>query len=262
MTVLLRRAVNGAVLRLTLADDATRNSLSEAMLTELSLALAQAQNNASISVIIIASQGTAFCSGHNLKELTSHRTDLDKGHAYFAKLFGMCAEVMLAINQHRCAVIAEVDGLASAAGCQLVATCDLAYASSRAGFCTPGVNIGLFCSTPLVPLSRSVGSKQAMEMLLMGGVHDADFAFRAGLINGIVPQNELSSHVNGLAESIAAKSQAAIGYGKRLFYEQRNLGLKDAYALASGVMVQNMLDGAACEGLDAFINKRNPQWPV
>ena len=258
MTGLLRREQSGAVLRLILSDEATRNSLSETMLAELRDALVV---DASVHVIIIAATGSAFSSGHNLKELTAHRTDTDKGAAYFERIFSTCSALMISISHHRCAVIAEVDGLASAAGCQLVASCDLAYASPRARFCTPGVNIGLFCSTPMVPLSRTIHAKQAMEMLLLGDAQDADFALSAGLINGIVSQNELSSHVNGLAHKIAAKSQAAISYGKRLFHDQHPLPLADAYALTSRIMVANMLDGAACEGLSAFIKKRQAQWP-
>jgi enoyl-CoA hydratase/carnithine racemase len=168
---------------------------------------------------------------------------------------------MLSISQHRCPVVAQVDGLASAAGCQLVATCDLAFASPRAGFCTPGVNIGLFCSTPMVPLSRNVAAKHAMEMLLLGDVHDADFALRAGLINAIVPQNELAGHVAGVAQKIAGRSSAAIRYGKRAFYDQRSLPLDDAYTLTARIMTENMLDGAACAGIEAFINKRSPHCP-
>ena len=258
MKRLVRREQVGTVLRLELDDDATRNSLSEAMMAELQ---AQLDVDTSVHVIIIASTGKAFSSGHNLNELTAHRADADHGQAYFEKIFDHCATLMMAIAHHRCAVIAEVDGLASAAGCQLVATCDLAYASPRAGFCTPGVNIGLFCSTPMVAVSRSVGSKQAMEMLLLGGIHDADFAHRVGLINGVVSQEELSNYVNSLSTIIAAKSQAAIGYGKRLFYDQLQVPLVEAYHIASATMVKNMMDGAACEGLDAFTHKRSPQWP-
>ena len=169
---------------------------------------------------------------------------------------------MTSIAHHRCAVIAEVDGLASAAGCQLVATCDLAYASPRATFCTPGVNIGLFCSTPMVALSRNIPAKQTMEMLLTGDVKDADFAARAGLLNAVIAQNELIGHVTSLAQRIASRSQAAITYGKRAFHEQRGLSLEDAYAFTAAVMTRNMLDGAACEGLDAFLNKRAPVWPT
>ena len=261
MNKLLQNHFNDGVLRLTLADDASRNSLSEGMMDELAAALSGADARKDVHVVIVASTGKAFSSGHNLKELTAHRSALDCGAAYFEKIFGMCAKLMMAIANHRCAVIAEVNGLASAAGCQLVASCDLAYASPNATFCTPGVNIGLFCSTPMVALSRSVGSKQAMEMLLLGGVHDAAFAVQAGLLNGVIPKEDLSNHVNGLALKIAAKSQAAIGFGKRLFHDQRQLDLAEAYNLASGIMVRNMLDGAACEGLDAFINKRQPLWP-
>jgi enoyl-CoA hydratase/carnithine racemase len=231
------------------------------MMSGLLAQLKQIEMNASVGAIVLASTGKVFSSGHNLKELTAHRADADKGQAYFEKIFGLCAEVMMSVSHHRCAVIAEVNGLASAAGCQLVAACDLAYASPRAGFCTPGVNIGLFCSTPMVPLSRNVSSKHAMEMLLVGDVKDAAFAERAGLINEIVQQNELTVYVTAIAEKIASKSQAAIKFGKRTFYDQRSLSLEDAYILAADVMVKNMLNGAACEGLDAFINKRHPQWP-
>jgi enoyl-CoA hydratase/carnithine racemase len=214
-----------------------------------------------VAAVVVAASGKVFSSGHNLKELTAHRSDADGGLSYFEGIFGKCAKLMTQVAQHRCAVIAEVDGLASAAGCQLVASCDLAYASPQASFCTPGVNIGLFCSTPMVPLSRTIFSKHAMEMLLVGGVHDAQFAFRSGLINGIVPQNELRAHVGRVAEKIAGKSMAAIAFGKRTFYEQRAMPLAEAYELASAVMARNMLDGAAREGLDAFIEKRHPKWP-
>lgn len=261
MSDLVRREAGAGVMRLTLSDEATRNSLSEAMMGELSAALAQAGADASVSAVIIAAAGKVFSSGHNLKELTAHRNDADHGLSYFEKIFGDCARLMLQIAHHRCAIIAEVDGLASAAGCQLVASCDLAYASPRAGFCTPGVNIGLFCSTPMVPLSRNLSPKHAMEMLLAGGIHDAEFAYRAGLVNAIVPQNELSARVSEVAGKIATKSLAAIAFGKRLFHDQLPLPLGEAYALAAGVMAKNMMDGAACEGLDAFIGKRQPQWP-
>lgn len=261
MTDLVRRETSAGVMRLTLSDEGTRNSLSEAMMSELALALTDAEMDRTIAVVVIASTGKVFSSGHNLKELTARRSDADSGLGYFEKIFGTCAKLMMQIAQHRCAIIVEVDGLASAAGCQLVATCDLAYASSRASFCTPGVNIGLFCSTPMVPLSRTVSTKHAMEMLLVGEVHDAEFALKAGLINAIVPQNELSARVAEVATKIAAKSMTAIAFGKRSFHDQRTLPLAEAYALTAGLMVKNMLDGAACEGLDAFISKRHPHWP-
>jgi enoyl-CoA hydratase/carnithine racemase len=261
MSNYVRVDIANGVARLTLNDEATRNSLSEAMMRALLEALQNCTENTDIGAIIIASQGTVFSSGHNLKELTAHRADGDAGLAYFEKIFGLCSTLMLAISQHRCAVIAEVDGMASAAGCQLVAACDLAYASARSRFCTPGVNIGLFCSTPMVPLSRNLSSKHALEMLLLGDVYDAAFAERVGLVNAVLGQNELSGHVRLVAEKIASKSQTAIKFGKRLFHDQRSLGLEQAYGVASAVMAQNMMDGAACEGLDAFISKRHPIWP-
>lgn len=261
MTSLLRTTRAGPVLRLTLADDATRNALSEGMMSELQSALDDALNDMTVGAIVIAADGKTFSSGHNLKQLSARRSDPDKGEAYYAMIFGRCARLMTSIVQHRCAVIAEVDGLASAAGCQLVASCDLAYCSPHASFCTPGVNIGLFCSTPMVALSRNLSGKHAMEMLLTGDVMDAAFAARSGLVNAIVPQNQLAGHVAALAARIAAKSRAAIAYGKRAFHEQRGLPLEEAYAFTAGVMTRNMLDGAACEGLDAFISKRQPDWP-
>ncbi|MBL8791877.1 MAG: enoyl-CoA hydratase [Rhizobiales bacterium] len=261
MSLILRRVREGAVLRLTLDDDATRNSLSEEMMDALQRALDEAETDHAVGVIVIAAAGKVFSSGHNLKQLTARRKDPDGGEAYFSTVFARCARLMTTLAKHRCAVIAEVDGLASAAGCQLVATADLAYCSPRASFCTPGVSIGLFCSTPMVALSRNVANKHAMEMLLTGDVLPADHAARIGLVNAVVPQNDLTAHVAALAQRIASKSQAAVAYGKRSFLEQQHLPLEDAYALTAGIMTRNMLDGAACEGLDAFINKRQPQWP-
>jgi enoyl-CoA hydratase/carnithine racemase len=259
MTGMVRSERDGRVLRLTLNDEPTRNSLSMRMMADLSAALDEADRN--VGAIVIASTGKVFSSGHNLKELTAHRADEDKGLAFFGETFGACAKLMTKISQHRCAIIAEVDGLASAAGCQLVAASDLAYASPQAGFCTPGVSIGLFCSTPMVPLSRTIAPKHALEMLLTGDVIKAEKAERIGLINGVVSQNELRTHVSDLAARIAAKSQTAIGIGKRSFHDQMPLGLPDAYAMMAAIMAKNMMDGAACEGIDAFIAKRHPVWP-
>jgi len=261
MTGLLRAAQDGAVLKLILDDHATRNSLSEAMMAELQQALDAAEADNGVGAVVIAASGKVFSSGHNLKQLTVHRTDPDKGEAYFTEIFARCARLMTTVARHRCPVIAEVNGLASAAGCQLVATCDLAYCSPVASFCTPGVSIGLFCSTPMVALSRNLASKHAMEMLLTGDVMDAAYAARVGLVNAVVPDDQLPAHVMVLARKIAAKSRAAITYGKRAFHDQRFLALEEAYAFTSGVMTRNMLDGAACEGLDAFISKRQPVWP-
>ncbi len=260
MSGLLRAHHSASVLRLTLDDPKSRNSLSIAMMAELSAALANAETNHSISIIVIAAEGPAFCSGHNLKELTARRGDDDSGADYFAEVFARCSELMMQIRQHRCAVIAEVSGLASAAGCQLVASCDLAYASTKAAFCTPGVNIGLFCSTPMVALSRTVSSKHAMEMLLTGDVFNAEYAYRIGLVNALANPEELTSLVASIAEKLSSKSSTAIGYGKKLFHAQQELSLADSYRKSSGVMVANMLDVESCEGIGAFLEKRHPKW--
>ncbi len=260
MSGLVEKARDGHVLRLTLNDDATRNSLSLAMLQQLEEALGLAATLTGLRVIVVAARGIAFSSGHNLKEMTARRGDPDRGISYFEDVFGSCARVMSAIAKHPCTVIAEVDGAATAAGCQLVAACDLAYASPRATFCTPGVNIGLFCSTPMVPLTRTVGAKHAMEMLLTGAVKDAAHAERIGLINKVVAQNELGGHVDAMAELIASKSSNAIRHGKDLFNLQRTLPLDDAYEIASAVMANNMLEASACEGIEAFLQKRVANW--
>ncbi len=260
MNEILRVQKTDRVLRLTLDDPHSRNSMSDAMLANLTQALENAEADHSIAVVVIAGEGPAFCSGHNLKELTAHRIDSDGGASYFENIFSRCAKLMMQIAQHRCAVIAEVAGLASAAGCQLVATCDLAYASTVARFCTPGVNIGLFCSTPMTALSRAIGQKHALEMLLTGDVYDANFAHRVGLVNNVIEPQELPQFVQAVAEKIASKSAHAIGFGKKLFNAQLNLGLTDAYSACSKVMVANMLDGDATEGIGAFLEKRLPHW--
>jgi enoyl-CoA hydratase/carnithine racemase len=256
MSALLLQEVEGQVVRLTLNSDATRNALSLELMRELHRAIAGIDAGA----IVIASTGKVFSSGHNLKELTAHRADVDQGAAFFGETFDTCARLMMAIAHSPCAVIAEVDGMASAAGCQLVATCDLAYASPHSGFCTPGVNIGLFCSTPMVALTRNVVPKHALEMLLTGAVYDAAHAERIGLINKVLAQTELRSHVMGVAGKIASKSQTAIGIGKRSFHDQLTMPLPEAYAHMAAVMTKNMMDGAACEGIEAFLAKRAPNW--
>lgn len=256
----LLHAVERGVLRLTLNDPATRNSLSEAMMAALQKALDAAADDRSVQVIVLAAQGPAFSSGHNLKEITAHRGDNDKGAAYFARLFEDCARLMTSIVRHPRPVIAEVNGLASAAGCQLVASCDLAIASDTAQFCTPGVNIGLFCSTPMVALSRNVMPKHAMEMLLTGDVLDAATALRIGLVNRVVPPNALAGAVDELAQKIAAKSRLTVKTGKQAFYHQIDLPLDQAYAYTARVMAENLLQRDAEEGIAAFIDKRPPNW--
>ncbi len=259
MSLVLQELVEG-VLRLTLNDPATRNSLSEEMMAALRGALSEAAANPEVRVIVIAATGPAFSSGHNLKEITARRADRDAGEAYFGVLFRSCAELMMAIVRHPKPVIAEVQALASAAGCQLVASCDLAIAADTAGFCTPGVNIGLFCSTPMVALSRDVMPKHAMEMLLTGDIISAQEAQRIGLINRAVSPNLLGETVAELARKIASKSQMTVKMGKAAFHEQQHLSLEDAYALTAQVMAENLLKRDAEEGIAAFLGKREPQW--
>ena len=260
MTGLVSRRSNGAILRLTLNDATSRNSLSEAMMAELQQALDCAAADSTVRVIVVSAIGPAFCSGHNLKEIASRRGDPDKGAAYFAQLFSTCANLMLTIVNNPKPVIAEVTGLASAAGCQLVASCDLAIAAETARFCTPGVNIGLFCSTPMVALSRNVSQKHAMEMLLTGDVIEAAEAYRIGLVNRVVAGNALAETVDALATKIASKSTVTVKTGKRAFYRQIELPLMEAYAYTAKVMTDNLLQRDAVEGIQAFIDKRNPEW--
>jgi enoyl-CoA hydratase/carnithine racemase len=260
MSGLIVAAREAGVLRLTLHDPATRNSLSEAMMAELHAALEQAAADPAVRVIVLAATGPAFSSGHNLKEITARRSDKDKGASYFAALFDACARLMLQVVRNPKPVIAEVAGLASAAGCQLVASCDLAVAADTARFCTPGVNIGLFCSTPMVALARNVAPKHAMEMLLTGDVIDAAEAARMGLVNRVVPANALSETVSALAAKIASKSMVTVRTGKEAFYRQIDMPLAEAYAFTARVMTENLLQRDAEEGIAAFIGKRPPQW--
>lgn len=256
--ILLRQQADN-VLRLTLASPPA-NTLSEAMLAALQDALGAAGEDDSVKVIVIAAEGRIFSGGHDLHEMTAHRTDADRGRAYFADILGRCANLMQTIVRHPCPVIAEVDGLATAAGCQLVASCDLAIASQNAAFCTPGVNIGLFCSTPMVALSRNMHRKQAMEMLLTGETVDANGAREFGLVNRVVPPEYLNQIVNKYAQTIASKPSYTVKVGKEAFYRQAEMGLSDAYAYSAGVMVENMLARDAEEGIGAFIEKRDPDW--
>ncbi len=248
------------VLRLTLDDPARRNALSEAMLHQLASALDAAGADQQVRVIVLAANGPAFCAGHDLKEVTAARDSDDGGRAFFARLMDLCARVMQAIVACPKPVIAEVGGVATAAGCQLVASCDLAVASDSARFCTPGVSIGLFCSTPMVALSRNVSNKHAMEMLLTGDMVSAARAAEIGLVNRAVAADELTSATMRLAQQIAARSQMTLATGKRAFYAQREMPLAEAYAYASQIMVDNMLAPDAEEGINAFLEKRPPAW--
>lgn len=260
MTALLAIERDAGVLRLTLTDASTRNSLSNAMMTALQEALDDAVDDKAVRVIVLAALGPAFSSGHNLKDITARRSDSDRGAAYFSALFEQCTRLMTSIVRHPRPVIAEVQGLAYAAGCQLVASCDLAFAADTATFCTPGVNIGLFCSTPMVALSRNVAPKHAMEMLLTGEATSAAEAQRIGLVNRAVPANELGETVMAVARQIASKSMVTLKTGKRAFYGQLDLPLDEAYAITSRVMAENLLQRDAEEGIAAFIGKRQPKW--
>jgi len=258
--ILLRDLDGVGVLRLTMNDSERRNALSEAMLARLAAAFAEAATDPSVRVIILAAAGPAYCAGHDLKELAAGRANADRGRAYFTKVMTMCSGVMQAIVNCPKPVIAEVAGIATAAGCQLVASCDLAVAADTARFSTPGVHIGLFCSTPMVALSRNVSNKHAMEMLLTGDMTNANRAATIGLVNHVVAAAKLREETDELARRIAAKSSITLATGKRAFYAQREMSLVQAYDYASQVMVENMLTGDAEEGIGAFIEKRSPRW--
>jgi enoyl-CoA hydratase/carnithine racemase len=237
-----------------------RNSLSEALLAELSAAFADIAHDKTVRAVVLAANGPAFCAGHDLKELTARRSDADGGRSYFRYIMTTCSAMMQQIVNLPQPVIAAVQGVASAAGCQLVASCDLAVASAGAKFATPGVDIGLFCSTPMVALSRNVARKHAMEMLLTGEMVEAEQAARIGLINRVVPPGEERTSAIALAKKIAAKSSYVLKIGKQAFYRQAELGLADAYHYASEVMTENMMARDAEEGICAFIEKRDPTW--
>lgn len=258
--ILLRDLSGEGILRLTLNDMSRRNALSEAMLGELRAAFEAAGDDPAVRVIILAANGPAFCAGHDLKEMTAGRAGDDGGKAYFAKVMAMCSGVMQGIVNCPKPVIAEVTGIATAAGCQLVASCDLAIAADTAQFSTPGVHIGLFCSTPMVALSRNVGNKHAMEMLLTGDMIPAARAAEMGLINRAVATDDLQAATLEMAGKIASKSSMTLATGKRAYYAQRELPLAQAYDYATAVMVENMLARDAVEGIGAFIEKRAPQW--
>ena len=257
--VLLRER-DGSVAVLTLNRPQARNSLSEALLRALSDAFSDIAADASIRAVVLTANGPAFCAGHDLKELTARRKDADGGRAYFAEIMATCSAMMQQIVALPQPVIAAVQGVASAAGCQLVASCDLAVASAAAKFATPGVDIGLFCSTPMVALSRNVARKHAMEMLLTGDMVPADKAERLGLVNRVVAAGAERAEAIALARQIASKSSYTIKIGKNAFYRQLELPLAQAYAYAAQVMTENMMARDAEEGICAFIDKRDPTW--
>ncbi len=248
------------VLTLALNRPDQRNSLTRELMSEISAAIAAAGDDPDVRVIILAANGPAFCAGHDLKEMTGHRSDADGGKQYYVDTMRQCSDMMQSIVRCPKPVIARVHGIATAAGCQLVASCDLAIAADTASFATPGVNLGLFCSTPMVALSRNLSRKHAMEMLLFGEMQPAKRAEQIGLINRAVPEDELDAEVKQFAEKIVRKSRYAIAVGKEAFYEQVENKLSDAYDYASDVMVRNMLAEDAEEGIGAFLGKREPKW--
>jgi enoyl-CoA hydratase/carnithine racemase len=254
-TPILREECPRGVLRLTLNRPEARNALSVALMSALIKTLGSAAQDPQSRVIVIAGAGPAFCAGHDLRELRA-----DQRRETYERIFAQCSELMLTIVRLPKPVIAEVHGVATAAGCQLVATCDLAVAAENARFATPGVNIGLFCSTPMVALTRAVGRKAAMEMLLTGELIDAATAKSLGLVNRVVPQERLREAVDDLAGEIASKSALTVAIGKEAFYRQAELDLAAAYRYAAEVMTTNMLARDAGEGIDAFLAKRAPVW--
>ena len=252
--ILLRRDTGG-IATLTLNRPKQYNSLSEELLVELQTALDTIAQDASVRVVVIAGAGSAFCAGHDLKQMRANPR-----RTYYDKLFAQCSTVMQAVLHLPQPVIARVHGIATAAGCQLVAQCDLAVASDAARFAVSGINVGLFCSTPSVSLGRNVSRKQAMEMLLTGDFIDAQTAVQRGLVNRVVPAEQLDAAVNELARKIIAKSSVAVSTGKRMFYKQIEMGLDGAYQYAAEVMACNMMAEDVGEGIDAFAAKRPPVW--
>lgn len=252
---LVRCAVRNGVATVTLNRPQARNALSTALMAQLQEVLEEIHEDDAVKAVVLGGAGPAFCAGHDLKEIRSR-----PGREIYQALFRQCSHLMLTITRLRQPVIARVHGIATAAGCQLVATCDLAVAATTARFATPGVNIGLFCSTPMVALTRAIGRKAAMEMLLSGDAIDAAEAARLGLINRAVPEDELDDAVHALAERIAAKSPLTLTIGKEAFHRQIDMDLAAAYEYASEAMTRNMMARDAEEGIDAFLQKRPPVW--
>src|ERR1700692_2375291 len=257
--VLLRETL-GNIAVLTLNRPAARNSLSEGLIAALHAALKEIHDDVSVRAVVLAANGSAFSAGHDMKELTARRADADRGRAYFAGIMTACSAMMQAIVQLPKPVVAAVQGIATAAGCQLVASCDLAVASEAASFATPGVDIGLFCSTPMVALSRNVPRKQAMEMLLTGEPVPATTARDIGLINRVVTAGTERDAALALAQKVALKSAYTVKLGKAAFYRQAEMSLAGAYRYAAEVMTENMMARDAEEGIGAFIEKREPKW--
>ena len=257
---ILERHDTGAVTRLVMNAPERLNALSDEMLAALHTSLDEIANDRSIRAVIISGNGKAFCAGHDLKQMTTGRQAEDGGRSYFKGLFDRCAAMMARVQSLPQPVIAQVHGIATAAGCQLVATCDLAIAAQGTKFGVNGVNIGLFCSTPMVALSRNIGRKQAFEMLTTGAFIEAERAGTLGLINRVVAAEALENEAIALAKTVASKLGTAVKIGKKAFYNQIEMNVADAYAYTGDVMVENMLDRDTSEGIAAFLDKRDPTW--
>ncbi len=257
---ILERHDTGPVAHLRLNAPERLNPLSDAMLAALQAQIDALSQDRTIRAVVISGAGKVFCAGHDLREMQAGRQAEDKGAAYFADLFARCARVMVGLTRLPQPVIAQVHGIAAAAGCQLVASCDMAVAAEDARFAVNGVNLGLFCSTPMVALTRNLPRKQAFEMLTTGRFIHADEAQAMGLVNRVVPAAELPAAAQALAESVASKLPQAVTIGKQAFYAQAELPLEEAYALTAEVMVQNMLERDTDEGIAAFLDKRKPDW--
>lgn len=257
---LVQRTDQGAVAHLLLNSDANLNALSDAMIADLQTVFDRLPEDRAIRAVVVEGAGRAFCAGHDLKEMTHGRSQQDGGAAYFSDLFARCSKLMQSIVQLPQPVIAQVHGIATAAGCQLVASCDMAVAATGTKFGVNGVNIGLFCSTPMVALSRNIPRKQAFEMLTTGTFIDAARAQDLGLVNRVVARNDLEAATQDLAQQVASKLGSAVRIGKRAFYEQLQMPLDAAYSHTGKVMVENMLDRDTKEGIAAFLAKRDPEW--
>jgi len=259
MSLTIASDLQGPALRLTVQNPPA-NALSIEVMESLQATLDAARDDERLRVIVIAGSGKLFSAGHDLKEMTAHRNDADRGIGFFEQTFAICSRLMQSIVEHPKPVIAEIDGIATAAGCQLVASCDLAVASDRSKFGVNGIDVGLFCSTPAVAVTRNISRKRAMEMLLTGEMIDAGTALEFGLLNRVVPSDALQDTVSELASTSTAKAPLAVRLGKKAVREQAGRSLAEAYECASRVMVENMLAGDAEEGIRAFFDKRRPNW--
>ena len=260
MSDLIIEDLKDSILKITLNNPSQQNTLSLDFINDLKKIIDKADKNDEVKVIILSSSGKVSSAGHNLKEIKSHREDKDQGLQFFTTLINSCSDLMIKIINNSKPIIAEVSGIATAAGCQLVASCDLAYASENSKFATPGVNIGLFCSTPMVALSRVVKSKHSMEMLLTGDFIDANKAKNIGLINNYFSEDSLVDEIRQMANKIANKSSQTVKIGKKAFYNQAQMKTDDAYKYASEIMIENMMNQDSDEGISAFLEKREPNW--